>query len=97
MQTTAYTGSTAYNIRGKTVHSTYALNCVNVDQEMSQTNRDELIRNLRYTVAWLFDERSLIPADVLGAVEKNVASTCLGGNKHTNKWGWNPDNTVLRR
>jgi len=32
----------------------------------------------------------MIPADVLGAVERNVALTCLGGNKHKQKWGGIP-------
>jgi hypothetical protein len=32
----------------------------------------------------------MIPADVLGAVERNVASTCFGGNKHKQKWGGIP-------
>ena len=90
VQTTAYTGSAAYNIRGKTIHSAYAINCVKIDQEMSQTNRDKLIKGLRHTVALLFDERSMIPADVLGACERNVALTAFGGSRYKHKWGGIP-------
>jgi len=90
VETAAYTGSAAYNIRGKTIHSAYSINCTNPDTEMSQTNRDKLMRRLRHTVALLFDERSMIPADVLGAAERNIALTCHGGNKFKKFWGGIP-------
>jgi len=90
VETAAYTGSAAYNIGGRTIHSAYAINCSHPDYELSQDQRDKMTRRMRYTVALLFDERSMIPADVLGAVERNVALTCHGGNKHKIKWGGVP-------
>lgn len=90
IETSAYTGAAAYNIRGKTIHSAYSINCTNTNMEMSQISRDKLTRRMRHTVALLFDERSMIPADVLGATERNVALTCHGGNKQKDKWGGIP-------
>ena len=87
VETSAFTGSAAYNIRGKTLHSAYAINCMNPDSELTQLNRDMLMRRLRHTVALLIDERSMLSADILGAVERNVAITCHGGNKSKHKWG----------
>lgn len=90
VETSAFTGAAAYNIRGSTIHSAYSINCMNSDMEMSQLSRDKLIRRMRHTVALLFDERSMISAEVLGAAERNVALTCHGGNKHKMKWGGIP-------
>jgi len=90
VETIAYTGSAAYNIRGRTIHSAYSINCNNTDVELSQSARDKLIRRMRHTVALLFDERSMIPADVLGAAERNIALTCHGGQQHKQYWGGIP-------
>ena len=45
---------------------------------------------MRHTVAILIDERSMLSAEVLGAVERNVSMTCHGGNKYKLKWGGIP-------
>ena len=90
VETAAFTGSAAYNIGGKTLHSLYAVDCIEPDKEMSQTNRENLIRRLRHTVALLIDERSMLSAELLGAVERNIALTCHGGNKFKHKWGGIP-------
>ena len=90
VETAAFTGSAAYNIGGKTLHSLYAVDCIQPDKEMTQTNREKLIRRMRHTVAILIDERSMLSAELLGAVERNIALTCHGGNKFKHKWGGIP-------
>ena len=90
VETAAFTGSAAYNIGGKTLHSLYAVDCINPDKEMAQIKRDKMTRRMRHTVAILIDERSMLSAELLGAVEKNIALTCHGGNKYKEKWGGVP-------
>ena len=90
VETAAFTGSAAYNIGGKTLHSLYAVDCINPDKEMSQIKRDKMTRRMRHTVAILIDERSMLSAELLGAVERNIALTCHGGNKYKEKWGGVP-------
>jgi len=90
VQTSAFTGSAAYNIGGKTLHSAYAVNCTRPDNDLSQVNREKLTKQLRHTIAVLIDERSMLSAEVVGAVERNVSFTCHGGNKSKMKWGGIP-------
>jgi len=90
VETAAFTGSAAYNIGGKTMHSAYSVNCHDPTRQMSEATRENLTRRMRYTVALIFDERSMISAELLGAVERNVASTCHGGNKSKSIWGGIP-------
>lgn len=90
VETVAFTGSAAYNIGGTTLHSAYAVDCFRPNNELTQANREKLTRRLRYTVAILIDERSMLPAELIGAVERNIALTCHGGNKYKQKWGGIP-------
>jgi len=90
VETSAFTGSAAYNIGGKTMHSAYCISCTDPSIEISQNNRDKLTKRMRYTIAVIFDERSMISAELIGAVERNIANTCHGGNKHRMVWGGIP-------
>ena len=88
--TAAYTGAAAFNIGGKTCHSSFGINSMFPDQEMTMNMKQKLLHELRYIVAIFIDERSMLPADIIGAAEKNVSMTCHGGGKQHLDWGGVP-------
>lgn len=86
----SFTGASAFNVGGKTIHSAFAVNISNPDECLSQAARSKLMKEFRYTVAILLDERSMISAQLLGCAERNVRSTCHGGGKEGLDWGGVP-------
>jgi len=90
VEPTAFTGCAANNIGGRTLNSAYAVNCISPDSAISQDSRDKLLKELKYTVAILIDERSMISAELLGAVERNIAQTVHGGLHYDMPWGGVP-------
>jgi hypothetical protein len=87
---TALTGSAAFNIGGKTCHSSFGISTVNPNKSMTESTRQRLINQLRYIVAIFIDERSMLSSSILGAAERNVAMTCHGGGKQNLDWGGVP-------
>ena len=88
--TTAFTGSAAFNIGGKTCHSSFGISPSNPNSPMTETTRQRLIKELRHLVAIFIDERSMLTSSILGAAERNVALTCHGGGKQQLDWGGVP-------
>lgn len=88
--TAAFTGAAAFNVGGKTCHSSFGISPTNPNQEISPSSRERLIREMRYTVALFIDERSMLSASILGAAERNVSMTCHGGCKQHLDWGGIP-------
>ena len=70
--TTAFTGSAAFNIGGKTCHSSFGISPSNPNSPMTETTRQRLIKELRHLVAIFIDERSMLTSSILGAAERNV-------------------------
>lgn len=88
--TAAFTGSAAFNIGGKTCHSSFGISPVNPNNPMTESTRERLLKELRYIVAIFIDERSMLSSSILGAAERNVALTCYGGGKQQYDWGGVP-------
>jgi ATP-dependent exoDNAse (exonuclease V) alpha subunit len=90
VETSAFTGSAAYNIGGATCHSSFGISTMNPNNEMTDATRQRLLKQLRYTVAIFIDERGMLSSNILGAAERNVAQTCHGGGKQQLDWGGVP-------
>ena len=88
--TAAYTGAAAFNIGGKTFHSSFGINSLFSDKEMTMALKTKLLKDLRYIIAIFIDERSMLPAEILGAAERNVSTTCHGAGKQNLDWGGVP-------
>ncbi len=93
--TTAFTGAAAFNINGSTCHSSFGISTTNPNDELSAANKQRMIEALRYIVAILIDERSMLPAAIFGAIERNVSVTCHGGGKQFLDWGGVPVVIIL--
>ena len=88
--TAAFTGSAAFNVGGKTCHSSFGISPMNPNDDLSEATKKKLLDTLRYIVAIFIDERSQISANILGAAERNVSMTCHGGGKQEYDWGGIP-------
>lgn len=84
------TGASANNAGGTTFHRAGAVRVNNVDKEMTAGQRQNLVASFRRTVAVIGDERSLLQSSVLGAFERNVASTAHGGGHSREAFGGIP-------
>ena len=90
VETSAFTGSAAFNIGGKTCHSAFGISTDNPNNDMTESTKKRLLKALRYTIAIFIDERGMLSANILGAAERNVAQTCHGGGKQQLDWGGVP-------
>jgi len=87
---TAFTGSAAFNIGGKTCHSSFGISPINPNNPLTETTRQRLVKEFRHLVAIFIDERSMLTSSILGAAERNVSQTCHGGGKQQLDWGGVP-------
>ena len=74
----APTGAAAFNVLGETIHRMLGINIWDADKELSGAAKDRMSGKLARTVALIFDERSMISQDILGAAETNVSATAHG-------------------
>ena len=88
--TSAPTGSASFNIGGTTSHSQFGINCQNPENELTQTRLNIMKEQMRYTVALIFDERSMYSACVLGACEKHCREAMHNGMNKKKPWGHVP-------
>jgi len=88
--TTAFTGSAANNIGGRTCHSAFGISTINPDLELSPAAKARMLHDLRHIVAIFIDERSQLSSELLGAAERNTAYTYHGGGESHLNWGCIP-------
>ena len=88
--TTGPTGAAANNVNGKTMHSMFGINFKNPKNQMSQTVRKRLMKQLRRTLVLVMDERSMISSETLGASARNCSETAHGGVHGDLSWGGIP-------
>ena len=60
---------------------------MNADKELSGAAKKRMSGKLARTVALIFDERSMISQDVLGAAKTNVSNTAHGRGQENEDWG----------
>ena len=85
-----YSGASAFNINGKTLHSEFALNPWNISNQLSISKKKELIEKFKRAVVFIVDERSMISSEILGACERNMKQTIYGGVCEDNDFGGIP-------
>ena len=86
----APTGAAAFNVMGQTIHRTLAIDIFDANKELGTFASKRLAEILSSTVALIFDERSMISQDVLGAAEDHVASTAHNMHHEHENWGGIP-------
>ena len=86
----APTGAAAFNVLGETIHRTLAIDIFDANKELGTFAKKKLAEILSTTVALIFDERSMISQDVLGASEEHVATTAHNMNHDQENWGGIP-------
>ena len=84
------TGASAYNVGGETLHRKWRINPHKPGASLGEKSKDALITNHKRTLVVVIDERSLLTCDVLGAAERNTASTVHGGTHDDEDWGGVP-------
>lgn len=75
----APTGASACNVHGATLHSQFNLNPFKLNAPLSMDNKIKLTNKLKRAVLFIFDERSMISSEVLGAAERCLRETIYGG------------------
>ena len=88
--TCAPTGSASYNINGTTAHSQFGVNCTAPEKDVTQKKLDVMIGTMKYTIAIIMDERSMISASLLGACEKHARQGLHNGMDKKKPWGGAP-------
>ena len=81
----APTGAAAHNVGGETIHRKFAINPHNPNKELSKSATERLKQIKRRVLVEIFDERSMLTCPVVGAAERNAASTTLGPNTSATK------------
>ena len=86
----APTGAAAFNVLGETIHRMLGINIWDADKELSGAAKKRMSGKLARTVALIFDERSMISQDILGAAETNASATAHGMGHDNEDWGGIP-------
>jgi hypothetical protein len=89
---TAPTGAVAYNVGGATIHKEFKINKKQTAKydKMSGNIKKELLEKLLHTIAFFFDERSMISLLFIGQTERNIKETIHNGGHKTEDWGGVP-------
>jgi ATP-dependent DNA helicase PIF1 len=87
---TAPTGAAAHNVGGQTIHREFKLKYKKQRNKLSNTAKKQLMEKLMFTIALVFDERSMISQHVLGSAELNISTTAHFGGHETEDWGGIP-------
>ena len=86
----APTGAAAYNVGGKTFHSTFLLNWKKPWRHLGPEKQERLKKTLLRTLVLIIDERSLVSMELLGCAKRNVQSSAHGGTNNEHDWGGIP-------
>ena len=86
----APTGAAAYNVGGKTFHSTFLLNWKKPWRHLGAEKQERLKETLLRTLVLIIDERSLVSMELLGSAKRNVESCAHGGTNRDRDWGGIP-------
>ena len=86
----APTGAAAYNVGGKTFHSTFLLNWKKPWRLLGAEKQERLKETLLRTLVLITDERSLVSMELLGSAKRNVESCAHGGTNRDRDWGGIP-------
>jgi hypothetical protein len=86
----APTGSAAFNIFGKTLHSTFALNIKSAKKLPSNSQQKRLREDLQESLLLICDEMSLVSFDHLFGIERNCKNYALGGVNNEKPFGGIP-------
>ena len=87
---TAPTGSAAFNVGGRTCHSFFKVDIKDPNKDLTEKKRQELEKDLERLVCLIFDERSLLSMDVLGACERHCRQCTHRGIDKSRQWGGIP-------
>ena len=90
VQISAPTGAAAYNVGGETIHRKFAINPHNPNKELNNSAIERLKKIKRRVLVEIIDERSMMTCPVVGAAERNAASTTHGGSHDDEDWGGIP-------
>ena len=85
----APTGAAAYNIKGKTCHSSWNVR-VNKENSMSEEVCYQMQQCLQHLLLLCIDERSMISNLMLGAINKNAKASVHSGNNDHKQFGGIP-------
>jgi hypothetical protein len=86
----APTGAAAYNVGGKTFHSTLLLNWKKPWRHLGPEKLERLKKTLLRTLVLIIDERSLVSMELLGSAKRNVQNSAHGGTNRDRDWGGIP-------
>ena len=86
----APTGAAAYNVGGKTFHSTFLLNWQKPWRHLGPEKQERLKQTLLRTLVLIIDERSLVSMELLGSAKRNVQTCAHGGTNSERDWGGIP-------
>ena len=86
----APTGSAAYNVGGKTFHSTFLLDWRQPWKNLGSDRLEILEKKLLRTLVLIIDERSLVSMELLGCAKHNAETCAHGGTNRTTPWGGIP-------
>ena len=86
----APTGAAAYNVGGQTVHRRMHINPHNPSKKLSAEAVKDLQKRNKRILLLVYDERSMLTCDVVGASERNIAQTVHGGDHSAETYGGIP-------
>ena len=84
------TGSAAFNAGGETCHRLFSIRGTIYDSKLSGQALKTLITKLKNTIALIVDERSMIPAKLLGTMEAYCRQAAFQGTNSHIGWGGMP-------
>ena len=87
---TAPTGSAAFNVGGRTCHSFFKIDINDPNKELTENKRQSLEKRMARLLCLIFDERSLLSIDVLGASERHCRECAHKGRNKNKPWGGIP-------
>ena len=74
-----YTGASASNIKGCTLHSKLCLHTHSLHDSLTKNKRNELISNHKRVLLFIVDERSIISNEVVSSCNKCLTHSIYGG------------------
>ena len=86
----APTGAAAHNVGGQTVHRRAAVNPHYPSRRPSAKALEEMIKKNKRLLVLIYDERSMLTCDVIGASERHFAESTHGGGHSGEQYGGIP-------